>query len=79
MIEAQWKWLNSPCREGDFNLVNYWLEDNLNIVWMPLFRMRQKGLKISYKNFEAQYVARKEEEKAKSIFVSKSGKARITL
>ena len=79
MIEAQWKWLNSPCREGDFNLVNYWLEDNLNIVWMPLFRLRQKGLKISYKNFEAQYVARKEEEKAKSIFVSKSGKARITL
>ena len=29
MIERQWNWLNSPCHEGDFNIRNYWLEDNL--------------------------------------------------
>lgn len=39
-IEKQWKWLNSPCYEGDFYLVNYWLEDNLPNVWLPLFKMR---------------------------------------
>lgn len=79
IIEKQWTWLNSPCREGDFNLVNYWLEDNIQNVWLPIFRMRQKGLKISYKNFKQQYVSRKSTEKANTIFASKSGKARITL
>lgn len=29
IIEAQWRWLNSPCREGDYNLKNFWMEDNL--------------------------------------------------
>ena len=29
IIEKQWAWLNSPCKEGDFNLKNFWLEDNL--------------------------------------------------
>ena len=40
-IEQQWKWLNSPQHEGNFNIKNYWLEDNLNIH-IDLFRMRQK-------------------------------------
>lgn len=34
-IEAQWRWLNSPTKEGDASLNNWWLEDNLN-VWTPL-------------------------------------------
>lgn len=41
--------------------------------------MRQKGLKISLKNFMIQYEARKEEEKKKTLFVSESGKAKVTL
>lgn len=29
MIERQWKWLNTPCKEGDFYIKSYWLEDNV--------------------------------------------------
>ena len=78
-IEKQWRWLNSPCDEGDFHLNNYWLEDNLSNVWIPIFKMRQKGLKVSYKNFAEQYNKMKEEQTKKTLFVSESGKARITL
>ena len=39
IISRQWKWLNSPCSEGDFNINNFWLEDNINI-WIDLFRLR---------------------------------------
>ena len=79
VIERQWNWLNSPCHEGDFDIRNYWLEDNLQNVWIPLFKMRQKGLRISMKNFMEQYDKRKEEEKKKLLFVSESGKAKVTL
>lgn len=79
IIERQWKWLNSPCHEGDFDLNNYWLEDNIQNVWLPIFKMRQKGLHISLKNFMSQYEKRKEEENKKLLFVTKSGKAKITL
>lgn len=79
MIEKQWKWLNSPCDEGDFHLNNYWLEDNIQNVWLPIFKMRQKGLNISLKNFIQQYEKRKEDEKKRTIFVSESGKAKVTL
>lgn len=51
IIDRQWQWLNSPCKEGDFMLNNYWLEDNIMNVWLPIFKMRQKGLNISLKNF----------------------------
>ena len=51
IVERQWKWLNSPCKEGDFYLKNYWLEDNLQNVWIPLFKLRQKGLTLSLKSF----------------------------
>lgn len=79
IIEKQWKWLNTPCHEGDFNLNNYWLEDNMNNVWMPIFRMRQKGLKISLKSFMQQYEKRKKDEADKLIFKSESGEAKVTL
>ena len=76
-IERQWKWLNSPCHEGDFDLKSYWLEDNLQNVWIPLFKLRQKGLDLSLKNFMKQYDKRKEEEKKHTLFVSESGKAKV--
>lgn len=79
MIERQWNWLNSPCKEGDFMLNNYWLEDNIQNVWLPIFKMRQKGFRIPLTNFMSQYQKRKEEEAKKTLYVSESGKARITL
>ena len=46
MIENQWRWLNSPCHEGDFDLKSFWLEDNINI-WMSLFKMRNRCIDCS--------------------------------
>ena len=48
-------------------------------VWMPLFKLRQKCLKVSMKGFSEQYKRRKEEEAKKTLFASASGKARITI
>jgi len=36
IIEANWKWLNSPIRYGDFDIKNWWMEDNIG-VWVSLF------------------------------------------
>lgn len=41
IIDAQWKWLNSPHKDGDFNLVSYWMEQNLG-VWNRIFRIGQR-------------------------------------
>jgi hypothetical protein len=46
MIERQWEWLNKPCHMGDFDLKNFWLEDNIDI-WMSLFKMRNKCINCS--------------------------------
>lgn len=46
LIEKQYRWLNTPCREGDFDIKNFWLEDNLNI-FIDLFRMRNKCIDLS--------------------------------
>lgn len=67
IIEAQWRWLNSPCREGDYNLKNFWMEDNLQI-YIDLLRLRQKTLPVSLKAFITQYEARKAQEVANTIF-----------
>ena len=66
-IERQWNWLNSPCKEGDFQIKNYWLEDNLNI-YIDLFRLRNKTLSISFDSFSKQYEKRLEEQKNNTIF-----------
>lgn len=78
IIEAQWKWLNSPCHEGDFDLKNFWLEDNLQI-WIDLFRLKQKSLHVSLDAFVKQNEARKKMEAEKVIKKSASGEAIITL
>lgn len=46
LVETQYKWLNTPCKEGDFNIKNFWLEDNLGI-FIDLFRMRNKCIDMS--------------------------------
>lgn len=45
MIERQWAFLNSPTQAGDFNLRNWWLEDNMGI-WFKLFRLDNMKDKI---------------------------------
>lgn len=48
-------------------------------VWLPIFKMRQKGLTLSLKGFMSNYEARKVEEEKKVLYKSESGKATITL
>lgn len=67
IIEKQWKWFNTPCNEGDFQIKNYWLEDNLGI-WIELFRMRSKSLSISMNAFATQYEQRKQQAAANTIY-----------
>ena len=42
IIEQNWKWFNSPMKDGDFQIRNGWLEDNLQI-WVDMFRLRPKA------------------------------------
>lgn len=72
IIDQQWKWLNSPCKEGNFNIANFWLEDNLNI-WVDLFKLRQKTLTIGLDGFIKQFEKRKADEEKRTIFKTKSG------
>lgn len=67
LLKQQWDWLNSPCKEGDFALKNFWLEDNLNIH-MGLFKLRQKTMKISMNSFVTQFETRQKKEKESTIF-----------
>lgn len=66
IIEKQWKWLHTPCNEGDFHLQNYWLEDNLGI-WIDLLRLRLKTLTVSLNNFVTQFEARQKKEVENTI------------
>lgn len=50
IIEKNWKWLNSPCHEGSYDIRSFWLEDNLNI-FIDMMRLRSKTLCISFKGF----------------------------
>jgi len=50
ILMRQWAWLNSPAHEGDFDLKNFWLEDNLHIFF-DLYRLRQKTITIGMQNF----------------------------
>lgn len=67
IIDRQWNWLNSPCHEGDYDIKNLWLEDNLN-VHIDLMRLRQKTLPVSLNAFVTQYDARKKQEAENTIF-----------
>ena len=67
LIERQWKWFHTSRREGDFQLKNFWLEENLN-VWVDMCRLRQKTLELSVQGVLKQYKDRKKAEAEKTIF-----------
>lgn len=71
-VETQWKWLNSPCHEGDFDLKNFWLEDNINI-YVNLNRLRKKTLTLSMSNIEAQQQARMKQQAESTIYKNDNG------
>ena len=72
MIENQWKWLNSPCIEGDYKLRSFWLEDNLNIH-IDLNKLRPKFRMASMKFIKEQKEKQEKERQEKTIFSNDNG------
>ena len=72
MIEDQWKWLNSPCIEGDYKLHSFWLEDNLNIH-IDLNKLRPKYRMASMKFIKEQKEKQEKERQEKTIFANDNG------
>lgn len=56
IIEDNWKTFNSPRKDGDFQIKNWWLDDNLDI-WINLFKLKPKAPTCSLKL----YINRKKE------------------
>lgn len=67
-IEKQWRWLNTPCHEGDFDIKNFWMEDNLNI-WIDLTRLRDKSALCSL----SAYIKSKKEQEREVIYSNENG------
>jgi hypothetical protein len=72
IIENQWKWLNTPCHEGDFDINNFWLEDNLNI-WFDLSRLPPKCYNCSLKVYLEVKEKREKEDKEKKLYSNENG------
>lgn len=72
IIEQNWQWLNSPKEDGDFNVKNGWLEDNLNI-WIDMFRLKPKAPVCSMKLFWETKRKREATKKEQTIFSDDSG------
>lgn len=66
MIESNWKWFNSPRRDGDFNVKNGWLEDNLNI-WIDMFKLKPKAPVCSLMLYQQAKQKMNEQEQNKSV------------
>ena len=47
MVEAQWRFINSPHKECGIKSPNWWMEDNID-TWIKLFSMRKKPSVISF-------------------------------
>ena len=71
-IESQWKWLNSPAHEGDFDLKNFWLEDNINI-WVDLFKLRQKTMTYNLSTYPKMLAEKARLEKENILFKNDKG------
>ena len=72
MIERQWKWLNTPCVEGDFQIKSFWLEDNLNI-YVDKYRMRPKCGLCSMDYYFKLKEQNEQKKKEQTIFSNDNG------
>ena len=72
IIETQWKWLNTPCHEGDFDLKNFWMEDNLNI-WFDLSKLPSRCYSCSLKVYLDIKAKKEKEMKEKTVYSNENG------
>jgi hypothetical protein len=72
IIEENWKWLNTPRRDGDFNIKNGWLEDNLGI-WIDMFRLRPRAPMCSMMLYWKDKQAKEAQKAENTIFSGDNG------
>lgn len=72
IIENQWKWLNSPCHEGDFNLNNFWMEDNMGIL-IDLSRLKDKCNECSLQVYLDVKKQNEQKNKQQTIYSNENG------
>lgn len=72
IIDENWKWFNSPKRDGDFNIKNGWLEDNLNL-WVDMFKLKPRAPVCSMSLYCQHKQAKEQEISQNSIFSGDNG------
>lgn len=72
IIEENWRWFNTPRKDGDFFIKNGWLEDNLGI-WIDMFRLKPRAPLCSMKLYWAGKKEKDEKMRENSIFTGENG------
>ena len=54
IVDSQWKWLNSPCKEVGICLKNWWMEDNFDETWVRVWSIPQRMTDAKKKWIEEQ-------------------------
>jgi hypothetical protein len=72
IIEENWKWFNSPKKDGDFQIKNGWLEDNLGL-WIDMFKLRPKAPTCSMNMFWQEKMKNDAERAQNMIFQGENG------
>lgn len=74
MIEAQWRFLNTPHNECGIPANSWWMEDNIS-AWMAVFGMKKKAPTVSLSKFiEA---VKQQEEKNKTTTMYENGNLKV--
>lgn len=77
IIENQWKWLNSPHKEGGWNSPNWWLENNYE-PWIKLWQMRHKSSELSLAKYVEAKKQKEKEAKESTVFSKNNGELLIS-
>ena len=77
IIENQWRWLNSPNKEGGWNSPNWWLEGNYD-PWIKLWQMRHKSVEISLAKYLEMKEQREKDAKMSMVLSKNNGDLLIT-
>ena len=72
VIEENWRWLNTPKLDGDFNVKNGWLEDNLGI-WVDMFKLKPQAPLCSMRIYCEQKTQKEREREQNMVFKGENG------
>jgi hypothetical protein len=74
IIEDNWKVFNTPKKDGDFTVKNWWLDDNLD-MWIDLFKLKPKAPTCSL----SRYIKQKKEIEIKQKQIDEQEKMNTIL